>query len=276
MIATLETKIISSFLLFVDHTIQKYGLAYTNYSGLLYPVSSDITGRYAYVTPFKPICNDTSISGAQILSGLYVNGTYTPLGSGGLSEINHYKGVAYFNTPLSAATVVSGNYAIKDFNVVLSDQTDWQLLLKTTQNKDNSAPQTLTGLPLNTQSSPIIYVTIRGQENKPWAFYKTDESRVELRCVILSENQFQNVGICSILKNTFESHMPLLTTLPFNQMGATTGLVYNYDTNTRDSRYYPWIAQARASNVLQKGDYADVNRNMSLVDFTLSTIIVNR
>jgi hypothetical protein len=276
MKATLDTKIISNFLLYVDHTLQKFGSAYSNYSGQLYPVPSDVLGRYAYAAPFKPWCNDTSISGAQVMSGVYVNGTYSPLGVSGLIEINHYKGVVYFNGPLTGQPVVSGNYAIKDFGVVLSDQPEWKLLLKSNNVTDNSVPQILTGLPVNTKSSPVVYVVVKGQENKPFGFNKINESMINLRCVIISDNEFQNVGACSILKNTAESHMPMMASLPFNQRGGTTGLIYNYETNPRDTTVYPWIAEARASDILQKGDFADMEGNMSIVDFSLSTVIVNR
>lgn len=275
MKASLETRIISNFMLYIDNALQKYGSAYQNYSGRLYPVQSDIANRYAYSTPFKPLCNDTSIAGAQIMSGVYVNGTYTPLGSGGLTEINHYKGVVYFNTPLASSAVVSGNYAIKEFQVELADDTEWNLLFNRKYVNNNSLPQNISGLPIDAKVLPIVYVVVKGQENKPFAFRKIDESRVELRCVILTDNEWQCVGASSILKNTFENHMPMLTGLPFNQNGTTTGQMFNYDTNLRDSGFYPWIAQARAADILQKGDYKDIPRRMATVDFIISTIMVN-
>jgi len=276
MKAGLETRIISNFLLFLDHSIQKFGDAYAARSSLFYPITSDLANLYAYSAPFQGFCNDTSITGANVLSGVYVNGTYTPVGSGGLTAINHYKGVVYFSSPLASNAVVSGNYSVKEFPVVLSDQPEWNLILNANAVDDNSKPPTTTGANYNDQPVPVVYVVIKGQENQPFGFQKIDDSRIDLRCVIITNNEFQNVGVASILKNTFESHMPMLTNLPFTQNGLNTGLAYNYGTNTRDDNYHPWIARSKVIDITQAGDYKNIRKCISMVDFTLSTVFVNR
>src|ERR1700758_3177468 len=135
---TLEAQIVSNFMLYIDHSIQQQGQAYTNYSGQLFPVKSNYGGLYAYATPFKQLCNDTSVAGAQVMSGVYINGHFAPVGTSGLIAINHYNGTVYFSSPLPATAFVSGQYAIKDFSIELADQPEWKLLYETKYVTNNS------------------------------------------------------------------------------------------------------------------------------------------
>ena len=107
----------SSFLLFLDHEILKKGSGFKNTSSLLYPTINKYAGMTTYSTPFKQLVNDTSIPGANVMTGVYLNNTFVPVGQSGLMAINHYKGTVEFSSPLPASTVVSGNYAVKDINI---------------------------------------------------------------------------------------------------------------------------------------------------------------
>jgi hypothetical protein len=275
MKAQLETRILSSFLLFVDHNIQKFGQAYTNYSSILYPIKSDIANKFAYATPFKGLCYDTSIQGATIMNGVYVNGIYTQIGTNGLSMINHQKGMVYFDNSLGNATV-SGEYAFKEFNVELADKTEWNLLFETKFVSNNYYSQTRTGLAPDTVISPIIFILTQSQENTPFGFNRIQNNQISARCIIIADTEAQCLGASSILKNAFESHMPILTGVPFDsQWNFRTTTQFNYDSNPRDPNYQPWISSTRVVNLYQKGDYKDIERRMCMVDLTLSTITAN-
>jgi hypothetical protein len=118
-----DNKLITSFLLLVDHELLKRGLAYTNTSGQLYRISSNLTNAIAYASPVKGWVNDTSISGATVASGVYVNGHFVTIGQSGLDSINHYQGVAYFTgVNFLNSTTVTAAYSVKEFNVSMVDQ----------------------------------------------------------------------------------------------------------------------------------------------------------
>lgn len=275
MKAQLEPIIISNFLLLLDHSIQNKGAAFFPYSGLFYPIDSDINGYYSYASPFKPLCNDTSISGANVLSGLYINGVYNPIGSGHFKRFNHYKGVAYFDQNYPNNTIISGNCSVKEFGIELSDQPEWKLLFETKYTNQNMFSQNLSGLHPNEKTAPIIYVVFKGQQNDPFAFTHLDNSKINLRCVIISDNEFQSLNVCSILKNLYQFNVPILQSLPFNSIGGTTGELYNYKTIPTNNIYSVLVSDARSVDISQKGDFKDIVRNLALVDFTLSTIVQN-
>jgi hypothetical protein len=268
-----DNKLISSFLLFLDHEIQENGTAFYNASGLLYPINSTIQGLYAYATPYKQLCNDTAITGANIISGLYLNNNLVTIGQSGLYAINHYQGTAYFTGQLPASTVVSGNYAIKEFNVELTDQVEYKLLFETKFVTNSKFNQVLTGLPLDTKICPGVFVRFKIGENKPFAFGGLDDNNIKIRTVVVSENEFQKIGICNILKNLNLRVFPIINSTPFDHLGNYTGIKYNYDNLSVNSGYYPLIMDAKVVDVPLVGEYTNITRNTAIVDFTISTIM---
>jgi hypothetical protein len=272
MLPQLENRIVSSLMLYLDHYVQHLGQAYKNYNGLFYPVTSDIYGYSAYASPFKQLCNDTAVAGAQVLSGLYINNVYTPIGTSNFAAFNHYKGVAYFSSPLSANTVVSGKYAIKEFSMEITDQPEWKLLFETKYVSNNMYNQTLSGLPPDTKVCPIIYFSMPNMANEPFAFHRIHNNIHTVRAIIIADTEFQRIAVSSLLQKAYEHFLPLPLSLPFDSIGNTTGLVYNFDALPIDPNFNPWVKEATAIQIPQKGDYASIVRKMGLVDFSISTI----
>lgn len=271
----IDNKIISSLLLFIDHEIQKNGQAYANYSGRFYPISGGIQGLTAYAAPFKPLVNDTSISGANVMSGVYVNGNYVSVGQSGLHSINHDQGTVYFNSPLPASAVVSGNYAIKEFGVNLTDQTEQKLLFETKYLTNTKHNQVLSGLPLDTKTSPALFVKVREMENLPFAFGRIDDNNLKIRVIVITDNEFQRVGVCNILKNLNLRTFPIYSTLPFDRNGAFTGVNYNFDTINAETGYYPWILKSKVVTLPQRDDLPNVTKPSAMVDLEISTVMTH-
>jgi len=271
MKASHDVKMLSSFLLFLDHVVQSHGEAFVNYTGLFYPITSPYYGLYAYASPFKQLCNDTSVPGATILSGVYLNGTYVGIGTSGLRYINHNDGAVYFTSSLPANVQVSGRYAYKEFNVQITDQWDVKLLLETKYVSNSKYNQTLSGLPLDTKTAPAVFLRFKESVNKPFSFGGIDDNSIKIRAVIIADNEFQKIGISNIFKNLNLSGVNMVTGLPFDARGNYTGLAYNYDNLSFDTTYWPFIRSARLYDVPQSSEYADITKSMAVCDFELFT-----
>jgi hypothetical protein len=271
-----DNQLLSAFLLLIDNKIQQNGAAYTNYSGLFYPIKSNIQGQYIYGLPFKQIVNDTSISGANIMSGVYLNGNYITIGQSGLQAINHYDGAAYFNTSLPKNTVISGNYAIKDFSVYLTDQPEYKLLMETAYEKNNMYSQNLSGLPLDVRTYPVIFLKTKNDENVPFALGGIENKTKTIRAVVISDTEYKKIAVSNILKDMLYSPFYLNEGLPFDAMGSYTGVPYNFDNLTKDMTYLPWIMKVKVSDIPSVGDYRSINKNICMVDFTINTIASHR
>ncbi len=270
-----DNKLMSSFLLLLDHRIQDKGSAFTNYSSQLFPVTSYVNGKYAYASPFKQLCNDTSISGANVMSGVYLNGHYVSIGQSGLSAINHYQGAVYFNNVLPSNTIVSGNYAIKDFSIELTDQPEYKLLFQTKYLASNKYNQTLSGLDLDTKTSPIIFLRTKSDDNVPFALGGIENKTKVVRAIVIADTEYQRTAVCNILKDMTFSPFFLTNTLPFDAMGNMTGINYNFNSLIRDSGYFPWIMRVKVIDVPTVADFATMPKNMSMVDFNLNTLALH-
>jgi hypothetical protein len=132
MIPQFDNILMTSMLLWIDNRVLTRGESYTNYQSVFYPLPNLIYGYYTYGAPLKQMVIDSSITGANIISGVYINGVFTVPGQNNLSGINATEGQLYFSQPISNPTkALSGNYAVKDFNIYLTSKTEENLLFET-------------------------------------------------------------------------------------------------------------------------------------------------
>jgi len=268
-----DARVLSSLSLLVDYKLLKIGQAYTNYSGALYPVNTKINGLYAYGTPFKQLVNDTSITGATIMSGVYLDGTFIKPGTSGFYGINHYDGIAYFTSPITnPQTRLSGNYAYKDFSVKLTDMTDYKLLFGSKYLSNQVYAQNPTGVPEDVEIFPIIYIRATDIENRPFGFAGLDDNTMHVRCVMIAEDMFSVIGVSNILKDLNLKTFTIYNTLPFNQMGMYTGVNYNYE-NLQGLNYNPLIWKVKVTNINPRSDDFNLyNKKTMFVDFEIRTL----
>ena len=147
MKAQFNNTVMSSMLLWFDNKLLSKGEAFTNFSSNFYNVDSQYFGFYTYGAPYKQMIVDTSISGANIISGVYVNGIFTKIGENSLTGINSSQGHLYFNTEINNPNLnLSGNYAVKDFNIFLTSETEEDLLFETQFQLNPKTYQNPTGL----------------------------------------------------------------------------------------------------------------------------------
>ena len=269
----LDNQLLSSFLLTLDHRILDKGTAYTNYSSLFYPVDSYYQGQYIYSCPFRSLVNDVSISGANVISGLYINNNFVTIGQSGLQSINPYLGAAFFNSPLPDNSVVSGNYAVKDFSIKISDQPEWKLLFESEYIINGKYAQTPTGLPLDTETSPIIFLRTKSAVVNPIGLGGWEDNVKVVRAIVIADTEYSRTAVCNIMKNMLYSPLYITTNVPFAADGSYTGVNYDFTALTKDLTWFPWIFKVTVSDIPRAGDFKTINKNMAMVDFHLNTII---
>jgi hypothetical protein len=96
MKAQLDNILMSSMIMWMDNILLTKGEAFQNYNSKFYPVTNIYNGFYTYGLPFKQVVSDSSITGANLLSGVYVNNSLITVGQSGLSGINPNNGQVYF------------------------------------------------------------------------------------------------------------------------------------------------------------------------------------
>ena len=247
MKAQYENKVISSTLLWIDHTITSKGSGYTNHGSEFYSVGSQWNGYFAYGAPYKQFVSDHSIEpnapiDPTVMSGIYIDGAFTTTGNSDFVDIDYSNGHVYFSSDQAGKTL-SGDYAVKDFNIYLTNKTDQELLFET---KVEIKPKTTTnpnGLETDMITYPAIFLKNLGGRNEPFAMGGLDETITSVRAIILADSQFNLDAACSILKDRVRTNIQLVeeNDYPFNALGGYKSSVYNYTGLAANSSSHVFI-----------------------------------
>jgi hypothetical protein len=241
MKAQFDNRVMSSFLLWFDHTLLREGEAFTDISSWFYPVESLHNNLYTYGAPFKQFVSDFSITGTgaafanrtvQIPTGIYLDGSLIGTGTSNFSGMSYEQGQVYFGTEITTPeTRLSGDYAVKDFNVYLTNEPEEKLLFETKFHLRPKTAETQTGLASNAITYPAIFLRYNGSHSEPLAFGGYDMTTINLRAVVLADNQFNLDAVCSIMRDKVRTFFTLFGTgdMPYNTLGDyKSGVPWSY------------------------------------------------
>jgi len=285
-----ENRAISSFLLWFDHELLVKGEAFTNKDSLLYPVSSQFQGYYSYGAPFKQFVSDCSYSitgtlGAQVPTGIYTDGNFRTTGhyvdganTSPLLGFNYNEGQALLNATQDEGTEISGRYAVKDFNIHLTNKAEQELLFETKIDLRGGIAQTPTGLSPNAATYPAIFIKNNGGTNTEFAFGGQEVTTLNLRAIVLADSQYKADAACSIFKDTVRRVVPVFDDhqYPYDALGGfKSGVVFDYDNlsaNTAKNVYISDVGISRFSLGYME-NFANSNPDIfsALIDFSLET-----
>ena len=270
----------TSMLFWFDNKLLSKGEAFTNHSSNFWPIDTRYYGYYTYGAPFKQMVIDESITNANIISGVYINGVFTQVGQNYLSGINATQGQLYFSQPIvGAPSSISGNYAVKDFNIYLTSETEEDLLFETQFQLKPQTYQNPTGLASNAETYPVIYLKYQGGSNEPFAFGGMDTTYINVRAIVLADNIFKLDAVTSIFRDTARQFIPLIydNEMPFNMLGGCTGHCFNYQeltANKQPDYQYLYINDVSVSKTDSRlsNSYNKLNPNLftAFIDFELA------
>lgn len=223
-----DNTVMSSFLLFTDNLLCGTGQAYTNWGSPFYRISGNINNYYTYSAPYRPFVADSSVPGAVVMSGIYLNNSFIRTGQSGFVDINYDKGLVYFSNPVTGS--LSGNYAVKDFSITLTNKPEENILIETKHSLKPRVGDTVTGLNLNDIVYPIVYLKNNGGTNESFSIGGCEESITKARAIILASSLYERDAVVSILKDTARSFIGQLSPseMPFNSLGGIKNNVFNY------------------------------------------------
>ena len=235
MKAQYSNQLISSFLLFLENRVTKSGESYFNISGNFYPSTSLYNGLATYSSQFRPIIADHSIGAATHMTGVYLNSVFITPGTSGFSGINYAAGQLYFTGRLPSTATLSGAFTVNEFNFLLTDKSDEEILFETKYSNrptNNITATNQTGLNSNQITYPVIFLKNDGGQNEEYCFGGIERTETNVKGILLCDSQFNLDAISSILKDSVRTNVPLLSAsqFPFNYLGYHRSGYYNYDS----------------------------------------------
>jgi hypothetical protein len=108
--------------------------------------------------------------------------------------------------------------------------------------------------------------------NDPLAFGGYDNVKTRVRAVILTDSAFSLDAVCNILKNTSRKDLPIVESLPFNSIGAFTGVIYNYEDLVNAATEEAMIWDVTVTKLMPDAKELkglDLNVYSALVDFEI-------
>lgn len=241
MKAQFDNQVMSSFYLWFDHTLLSRGEAFTNFSSALYDAKDMFLGYHTYGAPFKQLVADSSISGANIVNTVVLNGNITNRGQSSFEAINYSRGHFYFTSAVAnPSTSLVASYAVKDFNVHITNDLEEKLLFETQFKLRNKTNQVADAIADNAKTYPAIFLKNNGSKNEPIEMGGGELTTIDVRAIVLSDSQFKMDAVASIFRDRAKTMIPIIldANMPFNSLGDFTDPTapYNYTNLTQNQQ----------------------------------------
>ena len=240
-----QHEVLTSFMLWFDNHLLNKGEAYSNKTGTLYYFDdSRLPDNYkVYASPYKQWVNDSSVTGSTnpiIPTGFMGSGR----NDGVIFDFENGR-IIETGGNFGTSSTITGTFAVKDFNVYVSDETEEDLILESKFILNSRYNDSETGIKPYDKVIPAVFVNSENVQNVPYAFGGEDETRTSIKAVVLAENNYQLDGVLSIFADLTKSN---ITPIPFSGHPSTEYGDLKTDF-TGAGFYYTGVIDAYKNNI---------------------------
>ena len=230
MKAQFQHDLTSSFFMWFDNFLLTKGEAYTNTTGeFFYYDDTLIDSRYtAFGSPYKQWVSDSSIAGATVPTGVYINGNLSGRADGVVLDFDNGRALA---SGASSSDTITGSFAVKDFNVYFTNDTEDDLITENKYVVNSRIPSgPYTYITPYDDVAPAIFLAASNLENKPFALGGMVDTVVNMKAVILSDDPYKLDGALSIFGDSVNEGVEAIpmTGYPYTELGDLKDDSYNY------------------------------------------------
>ncbi len=226
-----QHELMTSFFLWFDHELLDKGEAYSNKTGTLFAQSdSRLPNSYMSLqSNYKQWVNDSSITGeinpiipTSFQGSGRANDIIFDFENGRLIETGNV---------VSVGDTLTGTFAVKDFNVYLTNETEEDLIIenKFKLNSRYGTP-TMSGIEPYDQVTPAIFLNVEFSRNEGFALGGMDQTNSTIKAVVLADSDYQLDGALSIFADSARKTVPKIpfSGHPSTEYGDIKGGSYNY------------------------------------------------
>ena len=225
-----QHKLTTSFFLWFDNFLLTKGEAFSNKTGDFFYYSDDrLDATYkAYGSPYKQWVTDSSITGATVPSGVYIGGNFSGRDDGVVLDFDNGRALV---SGSSTDLTITGSFAVKDFNVYMTNDTEEDLVVENKYTVNSRLPSA----PYNYISPyddvvPAVFIASSDSRNNPFALGGMQDTQVTMKAVVLAEDPYQLDGVLSIFMDSADECInPIpMTGYPITELGDLKNNTYNY------------------------------------------------
>lgn len=261
---TFDHYLLSSFRLWLDNYILSKD-AFINTTGIFFPIGT-ADGLNVYQSSYPQFVYDSSITGANLITGAYVNNNFIGRGTSGL-KIDYLNGRIF----VSGSANITGSFAVKEYNTYMNDKSAEVLIEEAFNSKRARREKPFAAINPANVICPLININFVNSFNKPFAYGGEDETRTLVRCAIITDNSFRTNGILSALRDSQYkcfSYIGDNQLVPFNYYNdlKTGGFNYRNFDDIESRVYIDKVFASRVSEV--QNDQGDLFQ-LSFCEFEL-------
>jgi len=273
-----QHELMTSFFLWFDHELLQKGEAYSNKTGTLFAKSdSRLPNNYISLqSNYKQWVKDSSITGE--INPIIPTGFE---GSGRANDIifDFENGrLIETGSVLSPGDSLTGTFAVKDFNVYLSNESEEDLIVenKFTLNSRYGTP-TISGIEPYDQMTPAIFLNVEFMRNEGFSFGGEDKTSNTIKAVVLADNEYQLDGALSIFADTARKAFAKIpfSGHPTTEYGDVKGGTYSYtDLHNTYFESNPYFIEDVTVSKFSQRAQASVPGDIKVgfIDFDVSTV----
>mgnify|MGYP003138741545 FL=1 len=225
-----QHKITNSFILWFDNFLLTEGEAFSNKTGTLFNYTDNrLDSRFTpYGSAYKQWVTDSSVTGATIPSGVFIDGNFSGRDDGVVLDFDN--GRALISGDVTTSTV-TGEFAVKDFNIYLTNDTEDDIIVENKYVVNSRIPSiTETNITPYDDVVPAIFISTTRGENAPYALGGLQNSKINVNAVVLAEDTYGLDGVLSIFMDSVDecfAELPMKE-YPVTELGDLKDNTYNY------------------------------------------------
>lgn len=230
-----------SFLSFFDHTLLNEGQAFSNIqSGKLYNYPADRFSDYtAYYAPYgKQWVLDQSVENAIVSSGVNSSSGFLNYNSG--ASIDYMGGGVLLDNSYGFNQTIVSDYAIKDFNIYTTSDSDENVLFNNKIEIKNKFPRVPSGVNARNTVAPAIFIKMEEINVEPFQFGGTDTRIYNFKAIVWAKDSYSLDGVADVF--TAKQHYSFM---------YITGSNINVKGNTKNNQPYNYLNDV-ASQYIQE------------------------
>tara|TARA_Y100001938_G_scaffold94473_1_gene129473 strand:+ start:411 stop:1259 length:849 start_codon:yes stop_codon:yes gene_type:complete len=225
-----QHKVTTSFFMWFDNFLLTKGEAFSNKTGeFSYYEDARLDSTYkAYGSPFKTWVTDSSITGANIPTGVFINGNFSGRDDGVVLDFENGRALV---SGSDEDLTVTGEFSVKDFNVYITNDTEDDLIVENKYKVNSRLPSASYGaISPYDDVVPAVFISTANSTNEPFAFGGIQNTSVQVKAVILAEDTYQLDGVLSIFMDSVNeciTSIPM-TGYPITELGDLKDGSYSY------------------------------------------------
>lgn len=293
MRAQFDQKLLSSFYLWFDDRVVRYGEAReTGISQNFYYSENSVdlpANKIAYYSPDRQFVSD----GNEVPQGVYIKGggfgssyKYVPQQPDSATGliIDHDQGRVILNSSVGTGLSISGSFSRQTMNTYITNESEEELLLNTdfllADQDDQTFLESITGFASLNYTVPACFISYNSSLNKPFALGGLQDTRSNIRAVVVANDNYSLDSTLSLFRDSAEVCVPIVdyAEFPYGEFFHVKNPPYSYETLYNQKMdagaRYSFIDKINVSKLRDTSSSAiNLPRNMRIgfIDFQIST-----